>query len=107
MWVLWTGIGIGIALLQSIVHEAGLVVEINGNDVKVEEEGDGPVVRENHNSHSRGLERTVRWMLSAKAREPRLFGWRPSILKKDTRFQNRLKLSMKPSFWVLHSVWSQ
>ena len=40
-------------------------------------------------------------------RLPKALGWTPSPLKKEERFQNKLKLSMKLKLWVLQADWSQ
>ncbi|CAJ1057770.1 Hypothetical predicted protein [Xyrichtys novacula] len=59
------------------------------------------------NSQSHGKQCTVCCRLAASMRLPVVFGWIPSDLKRDERFQKRLKLSTKAKLWAWQADWSQ
>ena len=70
------------------------------------EEGTGQGVCD-VNSHSGVADWTACCMLAASIRLPIQLGWTPSVLNREERFQNKLKLSIKPILWALQADWSQ
>lgn len=82
---------------EGVDDRCGQQGELSGGAVSREctTEGEEPVCGGKANSQSHGKECTACCRLAASMRLPRWFGCTPSDLKREKRFQKRLKLSTK------------